>query len=357
MSVAEQVVLREPSASSEPMEERLIFVLSPPRSGSTLLMRMLAAHSQIYSRPEPHILPPLAHLGYFDTVDAAPFDHLQAAQAIREFVADLPRGEADYVDACRAYTDVLYGRMLAARGAGKRYFLDKTPANALVLPFIARLYPRARYIVLLRHPAAIFASYANSFFDGDYVAAQRFNPILDRYVPAIARFLRERAVPMEVVRYEILVQQPEEEMRRLCGFLAVPYEPSMIEYGRHEFAFRGLGDPLTVQRQSRPIVDSVDKWAHELAGDSRKFAFVRGVLEGIDDRDLETWGFARPALFAAVERARGTGVAPTSRPPRWDRFLLERKLLRWSRKLVHGVPGIEGLVRGLRLLCDVLLRG
>ncbi len=41
-------------------------------------MRMLSSHSAIYSRPEPHLLTPLAHLGFYDTVDKAPFDHLQA---------------------------------------------------------------------------------------------------------------------------------------------------------------------------------------------------------------------------------------------------------------------------------------
>src|SRR5262245_34163565 len=163
------------------MQRSLIFVIGPPRSGTTLLMRMLSSHSAIYSRAEPHLLTPLAHLGYYDTVDAAPFDHLQAAEATRQFVADLPRGEQDYLDACRAYTDILYGRMLATRGKSKPLFLDKPPANGLILLFIAKLYPRARYIVLTRHPAAVFSSYANSFFDGNYEAARRFNPILNRY--------------------------------------------------------------------------------------------------------------------------------------------------------------------------------
>jgi hypothetical protein len=45
------------------------------------------------------------------------------------------------------------------------YFLDKTTANALVLPFLQRLYPDAKYVVLTRHPLAVFSSYANSFFN------------------------------------------------------------------------------------------------------------------------------------------------------------------------------------------------
>src|SRR3990172_12183198 len=218
----------------ESMEPRLLFVIGPPRSGTTLLMRMLSSHSAIYSRPEPHLLTPLAHLGFYDTVDSAPFDHLQAQQSVRQFVAELPRAEADYLDACRAYTDILYGRMLAARGKGKPLFLDKTPANALILPFIRKLYPAARYVMLTRHPAAIWSSYANSFFDGDYVAARKFNPILNRYVPAMAGFLRQRSVPLVQVGYEDLVQRPEAEMRRVFDFLGLPFEADAIEYGKHE---------------------------------------------------------------------------------------------------------------------------
>ena len=338
------------------MENNLLFVIGPPRSGSTLLMRMLSSHSRIYSRPEPHLLTPLAHLGYYDTVDKAPFDHLQAQQSAREFVADLPRGEEDYLDACRAYTDILYGRMLAARGRGKPIFLDKTPANALVLPFIAKLYPRARYVVLTRHPAAIWSSYATSFFDGDYEAARKFNPILNRYVPAMARFLREQPVPLVRVAYEDVVQRPAEEMRRLLDFLGLPFEPGVIEYGKHDLDAKGLGDPITVNRHDRPVTASVEKWAHELASDPAKLAIVRDMVERINDADLETWGFPRPGFFAPVEAARQAGPRPLPRPPLFDRYRLERKVLVLLRRNIqHNAFG--RVVKRVRLACDVLLRG
>ncbi len=344
------------SLTIEPMEPRLLFLIAPPRSGSTLLMRMLSAHSAIYSRAEPHLLTPLAHLGYYDTVDAAPFDHLQAGQAARDFVADLPRREGDYLDACRAYSDILYGRMLAARGGGKSVFLDKTPANALVLPFITRLYPSARYVVLTRHPAAVFSSYANSFFDGDYAAARRFNPILTRYVPAMAELLRMRPVPLIQVGYEQLVQRPEAELERVCAFLGVQFEPGMVEYGRHAHDGKGLGDPLTVNRQTRPVTDSVERWAAELAHDPPKLRTVREMIESIDDRDLEAWGFPRTTFFAPVEAAASDGGRPLAPPPRLDRFRIERKLLRLLRRNIrHNAFG--RLVRRTRMLCDVLLRG
>lgn len=338
------------------METNLLFVIGPPRSGSTLLMRMLSSHSAIYSRAEPHLLTPLAHLGFYDTVEKASFDHLQAQQSVREFVADLPGGERDYLDACRAYTDLLYGRMLAARGKGKPLFLDKTPANALILPFIAKLYPRARYVVLTRHPAAIWSSYANSFFDGDYVAARRFNPILNRYVPAMASFLRERPVPMVRVAYEDLVQRPEEEMRRVFAFLELPFEPGVIDYGTHEHEAKGLGDPLGVQRHTRPVTDSVEKWAQELAADPAKLAIVRDMVGPIDDADLATWGFPRATFFAPVEAAARAGATPPPAPPFFDRYRLQRKVLVTLRRNIHE-NAFGRVVKQVRLVCDVLLRG
>jgi hypothetical protein len=339
------------------MEARLIFVIGPPRSGTTLLMRMLSSHSQIYSRAEPHLLSPLAHLGYYDNVDAAPFDHLQAAQALRELVADLPRGEQDYLDACRAYTDTLYGRVLAAQGKGKPLFLDKTPANGLILPFLSKLYPHARYVVLTRHPAAVFSSYASSFFDGDYEAARRFNPILNRYVPAMARFLRQRAVPLIQVGYETLVQQPEAEMRRVCEFLGLSFEPQTIEYGRQEHDTQGLGDPINVDKHTRPVTDSVDRWAEELARDASKLHIVRDMVAAIDDADLEIWGFPRSSFFLPVENAARQASLPAPKPSTLDRFRLQRRLLRLLRRAVHQHAWIERLVRGVRLFSDVLLRG
>src|SRR5437870_12583520 len=118
------------------MQERLIFLIGAPRSGTTLLARMMGAHSAVYQRAEPHLITPIAHLGFYGSVQKAPYDPVNAEQAIHELGADLPRGEEAYLDALRAYTDTLYGRMLAT-APGKRFFPDQTPPDALLLPFLA----------------------------------------------------------------------------------------------------------------------------------------------------------------------------------------------------------------------------
>ena len=80
----------------------LVFVISPPRAGSTLLQRMMGAHSEIFTHPEPHLISPIAHLGVYGNVDKAPYDHINAAEATKSFIEGLPGGEQDYLDALRA---------------------------------------------------------------------------------------------------------------------------------------------------------------------------------------------------------------------------------------------------------------
>ena len=86
-------------------------------------------------------------------------------------------------------------------------------------------------MVLTRNPLAVWSSQVHSFFDGDHEAAMRLSPLLGRYVPAIGRFLRERAVPIHHLRYEELVADPEARMRELCSFAELPFEPGMVDYG------------------------------------------------------------------------------------------------------------------------------
>ena len=337
------------------MESQLVFLIGPPRSGSTLLTRMLGAHSAIHAPEEPHLLTPLAHLGYYERVGEAPYDPIISEVAIRQLVAALPDGEADYLTALRAYTDTLYGRLLAA--SGRSLLLDKTPAYALVLDFVAKLYPNARYVVLTRHPLAVWCSVVGSFFDGDHETAHAHNPILERYVPAIARFLREAPVPCHHLLYEDLVAQPGPRMEALCDFLGIDFEEGMIDYGRSESgrseAARGLGDPVTVAREQRPTTASLARWTDDLAGNGAAIDQAEEILARLLDDDLALWGFDRNAITA--ELAGIARDAPRRRGRRLTRYALERRLLVALRRNIHR-NALGRLVRRVRRLCDVLLR-
>ena len=329
------------------VEHRLIFVISAPRSGSTVLMRILNAAPGIVGRPEFHLLPPLAHLGLWRTVERAPFDSLQAQQAMAALVRDLPGGEADYVAACRAYADALYGGVLATAPAGTQFVVDKTPANALVLPELRRLYPAAKVIVLTRHPAAVFVSYAEAFFDGDFEAAARFNPILSRYLPAIARFLAEDQGPNLHVRYEDLLSEPTVVLEKISAFVGITVPDEALQYGQVPGP-EGLGDPQAGRLgrlEARP-----QRWKTAMA-DPVKRAVMQRQLVGVSAAELAVWGASEDDFTD------GQDGGETRRHPRWrgGRLAVERAVLLRLREAVQK-PRLKRLVQQVRKVCDVLLR-
>lgn len=341
------------------MEQQLIFVLSPPRSGSTLLQRMLGSHPEVLTHPEPHIITPLAYLGYHDRVDAAPYDHINSGEAIRAFVHNLPNGEEDYLDALRAYTDTLYGRMLATAKRQQTRFMDKTPAYGLVWPFLTRLYPKAKYVVLTRHPLGIFSSFANSFFHGSWERAHAHNAVLERYVPSLAELVRKPPYGVRVchVRYEELVREPQTNMRRVFEYMDLPHEPSVVNYGENfASSTKGAGDPIGVDQHGQPTEDSTHKWVGELLDDPGKRKLAEQMIGRLSEDDLKVWGFDRDKLWSPLRTAqrRGSKTFPLPSTPT-NRFTLQRRIFLALRKDIEHRPHGH-MIRKLRYYCDVLLR-
>jgi hypothetical protein len=335
---------------------KMIFIVGAPRSGTTMLERILSAHSQVQGGPEPHLITPLAHLGIWDQVEKAPYDHILASEAQKLFVSQIQGGEESYYEACRAYCDLLYGRFLEAKGS-RTYCLDKTPAYALVLPFLSKVYPDAAYIVLTRHPLAVFSSFANSFFDGNYQEAHEYNPVVERYVPALAAFLRDNSVSKLHVRYEDLVKAPEEWFEKICGHIGIPYEAEAIDYGsrKKEGEVTGLGDPIGVAQHSRPTTASVKKWAAELFSDPDKQAMAKKMIAAVNPDDLTACGYPLEELWKALDSVDGsTFKAPKKN--KLTRYRLERKLIMLFRGLARRNAFFRNFLKKVRLAADVFLR-
>ncbi|MEZ0312143.1 MAG: sulfotransferase [Myxococcota bacterium] len=331
------------------LHENLIILVGAPRSGTTMLQRVLGSHSKIFTHPEPHLLTPLAYLGFYDIVEKAQYDHVNGAQALRELVEELPRKEEDYLEALRAYPATLYARLLEQ--TGKTHFLDKTPGYALVLPFITKLFPKAKYVVLTRHPLAIWHSQAHSFFDGDYAAAQAQNPVVEPYVAGIGKFLVDKAVPYVHVRYDDMVANPEPHARRIFEHLGLAHESGAIDYGEHSHITKSFGDPMSVEKHKRPVADSLDTWAADLQARPEVLQLAREVIDRLDPAHLAAWGYPKDGIFAALE---GAGAKTTKRSA-LNGYRLKRKVLLSLRKNIqHNQLGAA--VKKVRYYCDVLLR-
>lgn len=207
---------------ADPRADRLltapIFIISPVRSGSTLLRAILNAHSALHAPHELHVRRLRVEFG---TTLAA-----KAMEALGHNQADLEH--------------LLWDRVLHRElvRSGKRFIVDKTPANAFAHDRIATCWPDARFIFLLRHPASIAASWYEASPD----KRTREEAALDalRYMKAVEK--AKVALSGLTVRYEDLSSEPEKVTREICEFLGLEWEPGMLTYGEQTVIQKGLGD-------------------------------------------------------------------------------------------------------------------
>jgi hypothetical protein len=197
-----------------------VFVLSCVRSGSTLLRVLLNSHSRVRAPHEMHLRTLHVHLSREFSADA-----------MKEL--DLDKDELEHV---------LWDRVLHLELArsGKDVIVDKTPPNTLIWPRLHRCWPHARYIILLRDPAAVISSLTHRRADPD--PEQIRAEVLD-YCEKLDEARRTLGSSI-VVTYEDLTTAPEKTTRSLCDFLGVPWESGMLDYGaRDHGTFRPqLGD-------------------------------------------------------------------------------------------------------------------
>ena len=236
-----------------------------------------------------------------------------------------------------------------------RYFVEKTPPNVLEWPFVVKVFPAARYVVLVRHPLAVFHSVAETFFAGDYQLARRESDVLQQYVPRIAGFIREAPVEKMTVAYERLAQSPEPEARGILEMLGLEFEPAVVEYGQVEHRGGSMGDAVTAHRRQRPDGTSVDRWAAALAVDDRRREIAGQLIDQLDPDDLATYGYAVEGLFDQLDTASSAGKAGKPRRRAFNFYLLKRRIFIMLRSGARCAP-VGWILKRIRYYCDVLLR-
>ncbi|HKJ33896.1 MAG TPA: sulfotransferase, partial [Balneolales bacterium] len=243
--------------------EGLIFLISQPRAGSTLLQRILGSHPEMHTISEPWImLHPLYALKR-NGIEAEYVSSL-ARQGLDDFLTRVPEGEELYIKALQAMASVLYNRMLDL--SGKSFFLDKTPRYYFIIPELYRVFPKAKFIFLLRNPMAVLSSVLRTWF-GNKIQALATSPNSKdlikgpHYLIDGINKLKEDAI---VVHYENLVGKPEEVIHQVCHRIGIPFYENMLEYGQHPAPKGRHGDHVRIHKHNRPVSDYIDKWVENL---------------------------------------------------------------------------------------------
>jgi hypothetical protein len=270
----------------------LIFLISQPRAGSTLLQRMLATHPEIHTTAEPWLmLPPIYALR--DEGHTAEFNAAIAATALQDFLTTLKDGSHHHDEAIRRYAIYLY--KTACEQAGKPIFLDKTPRYYHILPELSRIFPSARFIFLFRNPLAVLASFLNTHVRSHWIVLGRYQHDL---LTAPYAMLKAKAALGErttTVHYEKLVTNPETELQRICKACHIAYTPDLVNYGDISAPEGRMGDQASIQHHRRPSQKSLARW-HELAKNSQTKHLAMSYLDELGNQTISAMGYDKNAL-------------------------------------------------------------
>ena len=243
------------SAGTDPRFDRPVFIVSPPRSGSTLLFETMArapnlytvggeSHGRVEGLPELH---PVAR--GFDS------NRLGVEAATPQIVAALRE----------RFLEALRNRDGEPAPGGRLRMLEKTPKNALRIPFLRQVFPEACFVYLYRDPREVLGSMIEAWISGLFrtyphlpdwsgadwslVLVPGWRALNGRPLPEIVARQWETAtrillddlddIPVERlvrVSYDAFFASPQAEMQRVCAELDLPWDIELdaaLPHSRH----------------------------------------------------------------------------------------------------------------------------
>ncbi|HYN21124.1 MAG TPA: amino acid adenylation domain-containing protein, partial [Thermoanaerobaculia bacterium] len=278
-----------PFEASEPKNPSAVFVLAPPRSGTTLLRVLLGGHPRLFAPPELELLSHndmAERRAAYSGRDSFWLEGLlravmEARGCDPEEAADITATwEQEAWSVRRAYDQL-------QEWLGDRILVEKTPSYAFDPSVLRRAeedFDGALYIHLVRHPGAVIRSFEEAKLE--QIFFRREHPFSRRELAELLWLISHEnilgfltGIPesrRHTVHFEDLVREPEPVLRRLCAFLGIDFDPAMLR--PYEERSRRMTDGL--RAESRMLGDvkfhshsgidagAADRWREEVAEES-----------------------------------------------------------------------------------------
>lgn len=228
-----------------------IFIIGMPRSGTTLLDRMLGNHSQVAS---------VGELDDFARQLRWASDHCTTLD--ETVIERLPR--LDYSELGQRYLE-----QTQWRAAGKPFYTDKLPRNWMAAGLIRRALPQARILHLVRDSMDVCFSNYRALFADAFAHIYDLNALASHYRVYRSTMAHWHAVmPGQIldVRYADLVQDAEATLRTVLAFCGLPWESGCADLTRNRSAVATLSAAQVREPVHNRFIDSWRRYERQLAG-------------------------------------------------------------------------------------------
>ncbi len=221
-----------------------IFLIGFPRSGTTLLDQILDAHP-----------------------DVQVFEEQPTLIAVRDGVVAYPAGLAHIDDGERQRLRALYWAALEADGADlkSKLVINKLPLNIIQVGLIQAVFPEAKIILSLRHPADSVLSCFMQNFEinasmANFLTLPEAAHLYDRVMTLWQQYRRLLPLKVVEVRYENLIRDIRAEVEPVLDFLGLSWNDAQADPAAHALA-RGTIRTPSYEQVTQPIYSSsADRW-------------------------------------------------------------------------------------------------
>ena len=257
--------LPAPIIGNSPRNPSMVFLLSSPRAGSTLLRVMLEGHSDLFSPPELYLLifesigdlkKQTAALGY----DWIRYGLMASLMKLENLSGEAAYQRLEELEAKDVSTQQVY-QMLQNRING-RLLVDKTPLYSIHRRWLDRaetIFDGAKYLCLVRHPYAVIESFVRMRLYngalGNQFGVWDDNPWLyaEKWWAAAYRNLLDFCDDVDTERYHLvhfedLVRKPREVQNNICDFLGIPFDENVLNPYEGERMVKFPSDPNFINR-------------------------------------------------------------------------------------------------------------
>ena len=243
------------------IDDAPIFVTGMPRSGTTLIEQIIAAHSQVTSMGE---------TGF-------------ASGSVERLIRDGTgyKAVADVAGQLRSAVADKYMADIKALCSGAMRTVDKTIQTYLYLGAIKAIIPNSKFLIVQRNPRDnLLSIYRNLFKEGTHRYAYNFEALADHYVSFhdMVLFWKEQ-MPSDIyiADYDALVCDPEIKAREIIAACDLNWESQCLEF----YKSTGAVKTLSLAQVRQPIYKSSQK-AWQRYGDA-----VKPLLEALEKRGVD----------------------------------------------------------------------
>ena len=227
----------------------------------------------------------------------ADYDHNTARVASSELFTSMINGEQVLKEARSNYLTTIYSQII--KESGKKFYLDKTTRNYLLISELKEVFPKAKFIFLTRNPISIFSSHLEYMVFNNWKWFSRPHHKLDLKdgYNQIAKGFKISKEYNFLVSYEDIVLKPENTLKKLCIFLKIEFKKEMIYYQDCLNTMKGqVRDPKSIHKHTKPVVHYLEAW-DKIINTPFKLRIVKEFIEMIGSDVLNALGYSSKELI------------------------------------------------------------